>query len=82
MLGGFPDLPIVVAMFFYDMYPVNFLSVCYNAIKWVHKIHKLYDPELYMIHDAPFLSLNANDLYNNNMESIGISDKLHNVYIF
>ena len=33
-----------------------------------------------MVRDAHFLRLNVNNLYNQNMNSVDLSDQLHNVY--
>ena len=45
VLDGFPDLPGLVSVFFYDTNPVHFISMCYKSIKWVQKKWQVYDPK-------------------------------------
>ena len=58
---GIPNLPGLVALLFYYIKPVHFLSMCCNAIKWVQKTRQVCDPETQMVRDAHFLCLNDND---------------------
>ena len=60
VLGGISDLPGLVAVLFYDTKPVQFLSIFFNAIKWVQKTWQVYDQETEMVRDARFLSINVN----------------------
>ena len=54
VLDGVPNLPSIVAVSVYDTKPVHFLSICCDAIKWVHKTRQVYDPETQMVRDAHF----------------------------
>ena len=80
LINGFPDLPGIVDMLVYDTKPVNFLLICYNAIKWVQKKRQVHDPKTNMVCDAQFLSLNINDSYYYNINPVDLSDQLRNVY--
>ena len=44
-LDGIPDLPGLFSVSLYDMKPVHFLSICFDAMKWVHKTCQLYGPK-------------------------------------
>ena len=46
LVYGIPDLPVFFAVLFYDTKLVYFLSMCFNAIIWVHKIQQVYDPKI------------------------------------
>ena len=53
--------------------------MCCNTIKWVQKTRQVYDPESDMVCGAHFFRLNVNDLYNQNMNLVDLSDELRNV---
>ena len=80
VLDGVPDLPGLAAMLFYDTKPVHFLSMCCNAIEWIHKTRQLYDPKTQMMRDAHLLQINVKDSYNYNMNSVEPSEQLLNLY--
>ena len=80
MLDGLPDLPSLVAVSVYDTNNVHFISTWYNTIQWVHKIQQLYDHKTKMVCDTHCLSLNINDSYCDNINSVDLSDQLRNVY--
>ena len=73
VVDGIPDLPGTVDVLVYDTKPVNFILMCFNAIKWIHKTWKLYDPKK-MVRDPNFFRLNVKESYNNSMSSVGLSD--------
>ena len=61
VLDGVPDLPGIFVLLVYDIKPVHFFSLCYNAIEWVYKTWQVYDAKTEMVRDAHFLRLNVDD---------------------
>ena len=61
VLDGVPDLPVLFVVLFYDIKPVHFFSLCYNAIEWDYKTWQVYDAKTEMVQDSNFLRLNFND---------------------
>ena len=80
MLDGVPELPGLFVVLVYDINPVHFFSLCYNAIEWVYKTWQVYDPKTEMVRDAHFLRFNVNDSYNHNRNLVELSDQLQNMY--
>ena len=74
VLDDVPNLTNIVAVLVYDTKPVHFLLMCCDTIKWVHKTCQFYDTESDMVRDDQFLNLNVNNSYNQNMNSVDLSD--------